>query len=137
MNGQNPLERRYRRWLALYPSSFRVEHADEILDVLMQGADPDQAHPKAGEAASLAVHGLQRRVGRQFPGDWERAHAKVMFPTRIVIALWLCFISALLVGFNRGELWLILLIPAIVTHLFIAYKIRPSTGPRQPPRRFG
>jgi hypothetical protein len=128
MTDQSPLERRYRRWLELYPRSFRTEHEEEMVAVLMQGADPDQSHPKAGEVANLAMHGLCRRAGRRFPGDWERAHAKVMFPVRIAIALWLCFISAMLVGFNRGDLWLVLLIPAIAAHIYIAYQIRPTAA---------
>jgi hypothetical protein len=126
MTDQRPLERRYRRWLALYPRSFRAEHEEEMVAVLMQGADPDQRRPRPGEAADLAAHGLRRRGGHRFPGDWERAHAKVMFPVRIAIALWLCFISAMLVGFDRGVLWLILLIPAIAAHIYIAYRIRPN-----------
>lgn len=129
MTDQSPLERRYRRWLALYPQSFRAEHEEEMVAVLMHGADPDQSRPKAREAADLATHGLRRRAGRRFPGDWERAHAKVMFPTRIAIALWLCFISAMLVGFHHGELWLILLVPAIAGHIYIAYQIRPTARP--------
>jgi hypothetical protein len=128
MTDQSPLERRYRRWLALYPKSFRAEHEEEMVAVLMQGADPDQRRPKARQAADLAAHGLRRRTGRRFPSDWERAHAKVMFPVRIVIALWLCILSALLVGFDRGELWLILLVPAIAAHIYIAYQIRPSAS---------
>jgi hypothetical protein len=126
MTDQSPLERRYRQWLALYPHTFRAEHEEEMVAVLMQGADPDQNRPKAGEAADLAAHGLRRRAARRFPGDWERAHAKVMFRVRIAIAMWLCFISATLVGFDRGELWLILLIPAIAAHIYIAYRIRPT-----------
>jgi hypothetical protein len=126
MTDQSPLERRYRRWLALYPQSFRAEHEEEMVAVLMQAADPDQSRPTAGEAADLAAHGLRRRGGRRFPGDWERAHAKVMFPVRIAIAVWLCFISAMLVGFHRADLWLILLVPAIAAHTYIAYRIRPS-----------
>jgi hypothetical protein len=128
MTDHSPLERRYRRWLALYPASFRAEHEEEMVGVLMQGADPDQSRPKAVEAADLATHGLRRRAKRRFPGEWERAHSKVMFPLRIAIALWLCFISAILIGFNRGELWLLLLIPAIAAHIYIAYQIRPSAA---------
>jgi hypothetical protein len=123
----SPLERRYRRWLSLYPASFRAEHEEEMVAVLMQGAEPDQRHPRPHEVTDLATHGLRRRAGGRFLGDWERAHAKVMFPARIVIALWLCFISAMLVGFDRGLPWLILLLPAIALHLWIAYRIRPST----------
>lgn len=125
MNELSTLERRYRRWLAFYPTSFLAEHEKEILDVLMQGAEPGQVRPRPGEVASLAANGLRRRVGRRLPGDWERAHAKVMFPVRMVIALWLCFVSAMLITFDRGEVWLAVLVPVIGLHLWIAYQIRP------------
>jgi hypothetical protein len=76
---------------------------------------------------NLITHGLRRRAGSaRLPGNWERAHAKVMFPLRILIALWLCFISAILVAYHVGELWLLLLVPAILLHIYIAYRIRPS-----------
>lgn len=127
MTDQSPLERRYRRWLALYPKAFRDDHEEEIVGMLMQGAEPGQRHPKAREAVDLATHGLSRRLGRRFPGEWERAHARVMFPARIAIALWLCFISAMLIVFHRDQSWwLALLIPAIAAHIAIAYRIRPS-----------
>ena len=125
MTDHSPLERRYRRWLAFYPKSFRAEREEEMVSVLMQGADSDQTRPRAREAADLAMHGLRRRV-RRFPSDWERAHANVMFPVRIVIALWLCLLSAFLIVYHHGELWLLLLVPAILLHLYIAYRIRPS-----------
>jgi hypothetical protein len=135
MSKQNKLERRYQRWLSLYPPSFRAEHEGEVLDVLMQGASPGQVRPTPREVASLAAHGLRLRAGRHLPSDWERAHAKVMFPLRVVIALWLCFISAMLVTFGQGELWLTLLIPAIATHVYLAYRIRPRVEQPKPPTR--
>jgi hypothetical protein len=130
MTDHSPLERRYRRWLALYPKSFRAEREDEMVAVLIQGADPDQTRPRAREAANLATHGLRRRAGGRFPSDWERAHANVMFPMRIIVALWLCLLSTLVIVYHRGELWLLLLVPAILLHLYIAYRIRPSAIPR-------
>jgi hypothetical protein len=131
MTDHSPLERRYRRWLALYPKSFRAEREDEMVAVLIQGADPEQTRPRGREVANLAAHGLRRR-GRdgRFPSDWERAHANVMFPLRIVIALWLCLLSTFLIVYHQGEVWLLLLVPAIALHLFIAYRIRPSAVPR-------
>ncbi len=131
MNDHSQLERRYRRWLALYPKSFRAEREDEMVAVLMQGAGPEQTRPRLSEAADIARHGLRRRArGGQLPSQWERAHAKVMFPVRILIALWLCFITAMLIAYHRGELWLLLLVPAILLHLYIAYRIRPGAIPR-------
>jgi hypothetical protein len=127
MTDHSPLERRYRRWLALYPKSFRAEREDEMVDVLIQGADPGQTRPRAREAANLATHGLRRRARRgRFPSNWERAHAKVMFPVRIIIALWLCLLSTFLIVYHRDEQFLLLLVPAILLHLYIAYRIRPS-----------
>jgi hypothetical protein len=131
MTDHSPLERRYRRWLSLYPRSFRADREDEMLAVLMQGADPDQTRPRVREAADLVTHGLRRRAGTgRFPSNWERSHANVMFPVRIVIALWLCLISTFLIVYHRGELWLLLLVPAILLHLYIAYRIRPGTTAR-------
>jgi hypothetical protein len=124
------LEHRYRRWLALYPKSFRDEHEEEMVSVLMEGTDPSRTRPRAGEALNIARHGLARRRGGGFPSNWEKNHANVMFPLRILIALWLVFISSMLVGFQRGEVWLVLLIPAILLHLYIAFRIRPSAVPR-------
>jgi hypothetical protein len=131
MNDHSRLERRYRRWLALYPKSFRAEREDEMVAVLMQGARPGQTRPRLSEAADLATHGLRRRArDRGFPSNWERAHANVMFPVRILIALWLCFISAVLIASHRGEGWLLLLVPSILLHLYIAYRIRPGATHR-------
>jgi hypothetical protein len=124
------LERRYRRWLALYPQAFRNEHEEEMVSVLMEGADSDRSRPRAGEAFSIARHGLLHRRGGGFPSNWEKNHANVMFPLRILLALWLTFISSMLVGFHRGEVWLVLLIPVILLHLYIAFRIRPSAIPR-------
>lgn len=93
------------RWL------MPVDSCGTLGAVAIEGANP-MMHVTAG-----------RR--RRFPSNWERAHAKVMFPVRLVITAWLCFISAVLIAFDRGELWLILLVPAIVVHLYIAYRIRP------------
>jgi hypothetical protein len=121
------LENRYRRWLAFYPRSYRAEHEDEMLAVLLQTARPDQSHPSPVDAADLALHGVRTRAshaGRRAPGNWERAHANVMVPVRIAIAIWLTFISAMLIGFHRGEVWLVLLIPAIALHLCLAYRAR-------------
>ena len=131
MTDHSPLERRYRRWLALYPKSVRADREDEMVAVLMQGADPDQARPRAREAANLAAHGLRRRAsGGRLPSNWERAHANVMFPLRIAIGLWLCLVTAFLVIYHPGSLWLLLIVPAILLHFYIAYRIRPGTIPR-------
>jgi hypothetical protein len=57
------LERRYRRLLACYPRAFRREHEQEILAVLMAGADEGQQRPGLGEAANLIRYALWMRLG--------------------------------------------------------------------------
>jgi hypothetical protein len=63
MNDSAGLERRYRRLLAGYPRAFRREHEQEILAVLMAGADEGQQRPRLGEAANLIKHALWMRLG--------------------------------------------------------------------------
>src|ERR1700730_5442998 len=47
------LERGYRRWLRLYPKTFRREHEAEILAVLMAGARDGQRRPEPVECLDL------------------------------------------------------------------------------------
>ena len=63
MSDSAHLERRYRRLLACYPHAFRHEHEQEILAVLMAGADEGQQRPRLGEAANLMRHALWMRLG--------------------------------------------------------------------------
>jgi len=63
MSDATGLERRYGRLLACYPRAFRREHEQEILAVLMAGADEGQQRPRPGEAANLIKHALWMRLG--------------------------------------------------------------------------
>lgn len=63
MSDSAGLERRYSRLLAGYPRAFRLEHEQEILAVLMAGADEGQQRPRPGEAANLIKHALWMRLG--------------------------------------------------------------------------
>jgi hypothetical protein len=63
MSDSAALERRYRQLLAYYPRAFRHEHEEEILAVLMDGADEGQQRPRVGEAANLIKHALWMRLG--------------------------------------------------------------------------
>jgi hypothetical protein len=128
MTDRPELERRYRRWLAMYPKSFRAEHEDEMLGVLLEGAEPGQTHPRTGEAVDLAAHGFARRM--RIPSAWDYRHAKWVFPMRLIIGLWLLFLSAVLLGYGRAQLWTIATIPAMLLHFYIAYRIRPRPTPQ-------
>jgi hypothetical protein len=63
MSDSPELERRYRHLLACYPRAFRREHEQEIVAVLMAGADEGQRRPRLGEAANLIKHALWMRLG--------------------------------------------------------------------------
>ncbi len=69
---------------------------------------------------------------RRRPLGWERAHANLMFPMRIAIALFLLTMSVVIVAAHDGHPWgawlfLLATVPGMLAHLFIAYRIRPST----------
>lgn len=63
MSNSADLERRYRRLLACYPRAFRSDHEEEILAVLMAGAEDGQHRPRPGEAINLINHALWMRLG--------------------------------------------------------------------------
>ena len=56
------LERGYRRVLACYPRSFRAEHAEEVLAVLLATAEQGQARVGLAEAWDLVRGGVRMRV---------------------------------------------------------------------------
>jgi Domain of unknown function (DUF1707) len=49
----SPLERRYRRLLALYPARYRRVHEDEMLAILLTGAPEGKVRPSLRETADL------------------------------------------------------------------------------------
>jgi hypothetical protein len=74
------LERRYRRLLACYPQAFRQEHEQEILGVLMAGADEDQHRPRPGGAVDLIKYAVSMRLGRRQGEDMD---IETMFPMKV------------------------------------------------------
>jgi len=73
MNGPGPLERGYRRLLALYPAEHRRTHEEEMLGVLMTGASAGQRHPGLAESANLTWGAL--RIGLR-PGSHGSPHPR-------------------------------------------------------------
>jgi hypothetical protein len=57
------LERRYLRLLRWYPPAYRQARGSEILDTLMESADPGRRHPTAHERRALVLGGLRARTG--------------------------------------------------------------------------
>ncbi len=63
MSTDSALERRYRLALTFYPSSWRREHGDELLGVLMDAAeDQHRVKPGAREIINLGFSGLLARI---------------------------------------------------------------------------
>jgi hypothetical protein len=67
MTATAELERRYRRWLRLYPATFRREHEAEILDVLMTGVTADRRRPTMIECLDLAGGALRIHLRPRVP----------------------------------------------------------------------
>jgi hypothetical protein len=62
MTYSSELERGYRRLLAFYPGAFRREHEQEMLAVLMDGAQAGQRRPGRAESADLVRSALRARL---------------------------------------------------------------------------
>jgi len=55
------------------------------------------------ESADLVRSAISMRLRRtRVPSAWEYAHARLMLPVRIAIAVWLVFLTAVLYGTGHG-----------------------------------
>jgi hypothetical protein len=85
------LERRYRRWLALFPREHRRVYEEEMLGVLLDSAHPGQRRPGFREAANLAMSAAVlrvRRVGTALADrPWVEACAAVGLLAPAVLAI--------------------------------------------------
>jgi hypothetical protein len=76
-----PLETQYRRLLAFYPAAHRRAYEEEMVTVLMEGAEPGQHRPTLADAADLLWSGLRARLGQGFQAErgagWRDAAAVV------------------------------------------------------------
>jgi hypothetical protein len=124
MNDDPDLERRFRRLLACYPAAFRSEHEQEILTVLMGGAEEGQRWPRPAEVADLLRSAIYMRLQTRFRTSWawECRHRRVMVPVRVISGTWLVVLTAILYGYGVGGWWGLLLIPAAAAHFYCAYR---------------
>ena len=130
MSDVTDLERRYRRLLALYPKAFRHEHEEEMLAVLLAGAESGQRRPRLAEAANLAGNAILMRLLLVLlirPTPWEYRHARIMVHLRVLIGIWLLLLTGLIYGFGPGGWWGALLVPAAALHFYFAYRLRQTT----------
>lgn len=131
------LERRYRRLLDHYPRSYREQHGEDMLGVLMSGADSSQRRPRLSERidllrGALIVHARywwQMRTGIIDTGGFPTRHPLFVIRVRLATAVWLCVVTAFLIA--RGYWWLAALVAIFIPiHLVLAYRIalRRRTG---------
>lgn len=85
------LERRYRRLLAWYPASWRREHEEEILAVLMATADDDRDRPRVAEVADLLRSAIGMRLrpsrARRDAHGWADALAVFSLAAPLLLVL--------------------------------------------------
>jgi hypothetical protein len=124
MNADPVLERRYRRLLACYPAAFRREHEQEVLSVLMAGAEEGQRWPRPAEVADLLRSATFTRLRSKWRTSWawEYRHWRVTVPVRILSGIWLLTLTAILYGYNRDSWLAVLLVPAAALHFYVAYR---------------
>jgi hypothetical protein len=118
------LERRYRRLLNCFPARYRREHEQEILSVLMIGAEDGQRWPRLAEAADLLRSATSMRLRNRWRTSWawEYRHRRVIVPVRVVSGIWLVTLTAILYGYGLGGWWGVLLVPAAALHFYAAYR---------------
>jgi hypothetical protein len=89
-----PLEIHYRRLLAVYPAEHRRAYEEEMVGVLMAGAEPGQRRPALADAADLLWSGLVARLGRGARGlrgtAWRDAAAVAALLGVVLLAAVAC-----------------------------------------------
>jgi hypothetical protein len=75
------LERAYRRWLRCYPPSFRREHEDELLGVLLADARDGQRRPAASDCFDLLRGAVCLHLRPRLPRSdrWSLTALRLMY----------------------------------------------------------
>jgi hypothetical protein len=92
------LERGYQRLLAWYPWSFRAEHGQEMLGVLMATARPGQQRPTLPDTADIARSALIMRARSLFDGHLRQGWPDALAVLSVTIPLFLLAVDALMVA---------------------------------------
>jgi len=130
-NSNAALERRYRRLLRLYPRSYRDQHGDDMLGLLMSSADSGKSRPGLMETLDL-LHGALT-VDTRYWWQLRRAsehqsfvvrHPRAVVRIRLAVAAWLTFIAVMLC---IGGYWWIALFVAICIGLHLLLASRAAT----------
>lgn len=94
-----PLERRYRRWMEVFPAEYRARREDEIVAVLLDGARPDQQRPRLPEILDLVRAGAVARATGFRGSSRQRAWGDAGSIIGMLIALALAAQGAVFVSY--------------------------------------
>jgi hypothetical protein len=123
-NSDAQLERRYRRLLRLYPRSYRQQHGEDMLGVLMTDSD------QGGSSRLASVLDLVRNAFLVHTRYWWELraaiehdrlavrHPLVVIRVRLAVAVWLCVVTAVLCA--EGRWWGLTILLFVVIHLILA-----------------
>jgi hypothetical protein len=122
------LERRYRRMLRFYPRSYREEHGEDMLGVLMTGGADGKNHSRLSAALDLLRGAVlvHTRYWWEMRTATDRRRLGVRHPlfvirVRLAVALWLCVVTAVLCA--RGYWWGLALLVFVAIHLLLAGRV--------------
>jgi hypothetical protein len=122
------LERRYRRLLKCFPPSYRRQHEEEILAVLMASAEPGQRRPGLADSADLLLTApimWLREATRQPRWRWERRHPRLIVSLRVAIGIWLLVVGGILLA--TGYWWGFVMVAPAALHFYFALRLRHAT----------
>jgi hypothetical protein len=124
-NSNARLERRYRRLLGLYPRSYREQHGEDMLGVLMADSGKRGSRSRLTSALDLvrAAFLVHTRYWWEMRVATERGRLAVSHPlfvirVRLAVAVWLCILTAVLCA--RGYWWGLTILLFVVAHLVLA-----------------
>jgi hypothetical protein len=100
------LEDRYRRLLAMYPAGHRRKHQDEMLAVLMTGANAGQRRPGLADTANLIWGALLIRLRPARRGTawplWRDALAAVSLLLPLIVLAYFTLLNVALLATLRA-----------------------------------
>jgi len=128
------LERRYQRLLAFYPTAFRREHEQEMLSVLIAGAEEGQRRPSLEEAIDLVSNAIFMRLSQMFEKlfvrSYERQHRRLLWGFRIVWGLVLLGLAIL--ALSSGSWLALLFLVAAAADFVFGYRIYQIAQSQRP-----
>ena len=125
MSDPTQLERRYRRLLAFYPEAFRGEHEEEMLAVLLAGAEEGQRRPSLAEAIDLVRNAILMRMGQMFEKlfvrPYEVRYRRLLWGFRIIFGFVLLGVA--MFALSYGGWWTPWFLAGAAADFVLGYRI--------------